>query len=94
MKDLDDAVRMIVEKNIDEILKEPKKYEVAYRSLLRQQGIEPNLEAILSFMTGMMAGLADGLYFGKYDRMTDVDEKRELIKLFGRRAFEIRQAFV
>lgn len=94
MKDLDDEVRILVEKNIDAIIKKPKEIEEAYRFILREQGIQPNLETILSFITGMLAGIADSFYRFKYERLTNLDEKDELIELLKRRAFELRQAFI
>ena len=94
MKDLDEDARIMVEKNIDIVIKEPKKYEEAFRSILKVQGIEPNLETILSFIIGLLAGMADGIYVFKYERTTNADEKKELMELLNRRAFEMRQAFV
>ena len=94
MKSLDKDARIIVEKNIDTLIKYPKRAEKMYRDSLRRQGIEPNLETILSSIAGYIEGLVEGFYNLKHGRALNEDERNELFDLLHRRAFEIRQAFV
>lgn len=91
---MDKDVRIKLEKEVDSILKDPKWVEETFSSALRAQGIEPNLETILSFITGLLVGIADGVYFLKFSRSMNSDEIVELVELLKRRAFEIRQAFI
>lgn len=94
MKHLDNELRMILEKQFDDVIKEPKEFEEMFRSVLRDQEIEPNLETILSFITGFLTGLIDGLYLQKIGRTLKGKEIFELNELLKRRAFELRQAFM
>ena len=94
MKKLDNTARIVVEKNIDSMINTPKETEETYRFIIGDQGIEPNLETILSFVTGMLMGVVDGFYYSKYKRLMDNDERNELLELLKRRAFELRQAFI
>lgn len=94
MKSLDKDTRLIVEKNIDALIRYPKKAEKMYRDGLKRQGIEPNLETILGSIVGYIEGLVDGFYTLRHGRALDDDERNELFELLHRRAFEIRQAFI
>lgn len=92
--ELEDDIRVAVEKEIDKFLKEPKEYENAFRNILTAQGIEPNLETVLSYLTGVLYGFADGLYLEKYRRPMTLEEGEELMSLLRRRAFEIRESII
>ena len=91
---MDDGIRTIVEKNADSAIKKPKVAERAYANILRSQGIEPNLETVLSFLMGHLTGIVDGMYVHKHKRLPTSDENDELNQLLKRRAWEIRQAFM
>ena len=77
---LDDDARIAVERAIDELIEEPKETEDEVHLILIAQGIEPNLEAVLSYLTGMLFGLISGFYFSKYHRDLNQDEQNELIE--------------
>lgn len=94
MEGLDNNVRSLVEKEIDTILKEPKKMEENVRLALRLQGIEPNLETVLSSITGMIIGRVLQVYGSIYKRDMTRYEMMQLVQLLKRRAFELRQAFI
>lgn len=94
MEGLDKDARTVLERNVDDILKKPKGMEETFSSTLRAQGIEPNLETVLSFITGLLLGIVEGIYDCKYDRLMNSDERDELDELLKRRAWEIRQALM
>jgi len=94
MKSLDDQTRIIVEKNIDYVIKNPEIAKKAHRLILREQEIEPNLERILSLMLGYVLGLVDAFYLNKHKRQPNQDEQKELAEIFRRRCFELRQASI
>ena len=94
MAKLDETVRMWLEKEVDIVIKDPKKIEEFFSLILRGQGIEANLETILSFLTGFLTGYIQAMYVIKYGREINPDELLELIKLLKRRAFEMREVFI
>ena len=94
MTGLDKEARIIVEKNIDSIIKNPKKAEESFRVSLIMQGIQPNLETVLSMITGYIEGLVESNYIVRYNRQMNMDERNNLNELLNRRAFEIRQALL
>ena len=94
MKGLDKQVRLIIEGNFDEILKDSKSYEKVYSDMLRSIGIESNLERLVSFFSGFILGTTQQLYRRKYGRGLNSEEINELIELMKRRAFEVRMAFM
>lgn len=94
MVKLDDDARVALEANIDDFISKPKDTERAYSIALREQGIEPNLETILAYITGMLTGVVYGVYLWKYERLLKPDELKVLIGLLKRRAFELRLAFM
>jgi len=55
---LDNDVRLAVEKNIDSILKDPEGFLKTFQMALWEMGIQPNLEAILAYITGLLFGIA------------------------------------
>jgi len=91
---LDDEARLAVEKIVDALLKNPKEYLERFLSGLRGVGIQPSLETVLAFITGMLCGTSGGIYVQKYGRSMTKDELNELIDLLERRAWELRQEFV
>lgn len=91
---MDNNVRSLVEEEIDNILKSPKETEEDARFVLTLQGIEPNLETVLSSITGMILGRVMQVYRLIYKRKMTPDELIELVELLKRRAFELRQAFI
>lgn len=94
MENLDGEARIIVESNIDIIIKEAKKSEEFHRMILMEQGIEQNLETILSYITGFLSGIVSGFYLHKYKRNMNSNEEKELLKLMKRRAWELREVFI
>lgn len=94
MEILDDEARAVLENNIDYIMKSPKESEQNLRDILNNQGIKPTLETILSFVTGLTAGIVEGFYIVKYGRFLNAQERNELISLLQRRASELREAFI
>ena len=94
MEGLTAEARAVLEKNIDSVLEKPEEREEIYSSTLKEHGIEPNLETILSFITGFLTGLMAQFYVSKYGRFLNADEIGELTELMKRRAFEIRMAFM
>lgn len=93
-KIFDSEIRDIVETNVDNVLKDPKRYEKIFGTFLLMTGIEPNLETLLSYLIGYWVGLVDSYFFIKYRRFMNVDQRDELIKILKRRAWELRQAFM
>jgi len=91
---LDKDLRVILEGAFDRLLSEPKEFEEAFSMMLRVEGIEPDLDAILSYISGYMEGLANAYYTIKYDRTMTKEERKEFIDLMRRRAWELRQAFI
>jgi len=94
MGKLDDEIRIALEKNIDSILKDPEDHEKTWRSMLIGQGIEPNLETVLSFLIGDLYGLVWGYYIFRHARDMNIEEHKDLIAVLRRRAFELREAFI
>ena len=91
---MDKTLRVYLEEAFDKFIREPKEYEKAYSILLRMQGIEPNLDAILSFISGYMYGCMIAYYIFTYDRKPTPEEDRAFHELMKRRAWELRQAFI
>ena len=94
MPRLDKEARMVVEQNVDSIIKYPKRTEEAFRKSLISQGIQPNLETVLSMITGFIEGLVESNYIVRHGRHLEDDERNDLNELLNRRAFEIRQALI
>lgn len=69
---LDDSVRTMIEKMIDSWMKDPKVTEETYRFILKEQGIKPNLETVLSFIAGIILGASDGVYAIKHRRLMNL----------------------
>jgi len=94
MDSLNNEIRTLVEKEVDNILKKPRKMEDSIRLTLSVQGIEPNLETVLSYITGLILGRVLQVYVSIYNREITHNEMNELIQLLKRRAFELRQTFI
>lgn len=90
---VDDDAKNFLEKYIDAIFKEHEDFEDIFRNILCGQGIEPNLETILSYIIGNVIGFLDGFYLSKHNRTMNVNERKELIDFLKSRAFQLRQAF-
>ncbi len=86
MEGLDRKARALLEKMIDGILENPKEREDIYSYVLSEQGIEPNLETILSFIMGFLTGVLQHFHITEYDRYLNPDEISELNELLKRRA--------
>ena len=91
---LDREVRGGLELSIDNFLKEPKESERMISIILRSQGIEPNLDAILSFIVGTAFGIVMTIYRIKYNRDMNSQEHANFLELMKRRAWELREAFI
>lgn len=94
MLELDNEARVAVEKNVDAIIMDAQLMEEAFIHTLSMQGIEPNLETLLSFICGGLYGLINGIYHVKHGRSLSSDEAKEVDQLIKRRAWEVRQAFM
>ncbi|MFH0748674.1 MAG: hypothetical protein V1915_01975 [Candidatus Bathyarchaeota archaeon] len=95
MVGLDEDVRTVVEKNVDSIIKDPEKSEKRFSLFLTIQGIEHNLETILSFINGLLFGMANDMNVVKNHRSIESEEEvLELMNLLKRRAWEMRQVFI
>lgn len=94
MESLDDDIRLDIETQIDYIYKEPKKWESIIRGFLMGQGIEPNLETILSMIAGMCWGMAYELIQEKFDRSWTPEEAKAIRSLLARRSHELRHRFL
>jgi hypothetical protein len=91
---LDDEVRLSLEKSIDNFIKTPVESEKTASNILEAQGIEPNLETILSLIAGTALGITFAFYRKKFNRDINRDECIDLIQLIKRRAWELREAFI
>jgi hypothetical protein len=94
MMEFDSEARVAVEQNVDAIIMDALIMEEAFSYTLSMQGIEPNLETLLSFICGGLYGLINGIYHVKHGRSLNSDEAKEVDKLIKRRAWEVRQAFM
>ena len=93
-KNLTSNARILFEENMDNIVDDAENSEIAISNHLKSQGIEPNLETILSHINGFMSGLIWHYYEVNHNRILNPDEQRDLSNLLKRRAFELRHAFV
>jgi len=91
---LDSTARDILEENIDGVLERPEEFEQGYRKVLREMGVEPNLETVLSFISGFLQGLIWDYYLRVKQRNMNPEEIADLTKLMKRRAWELRHAFL
>jgi hypothetical protein len=91
---IDVAIRNKIELAIDNMLKDPQKVYDEISTMLSKQGIEPDLDAILSAISGYFWGRVKAEYLDKFKRDLNEDEKTDFNELMGRRAWELREAFM
>ena len=73
---VDDDAKSFLEKYIVAIFKEHEDFEDIFRNILCGQGVEPNLETILSYIIGNVIGFLDGFYLSKHNRTMNVNERK------------------
>ena len=93
MSGLDRDARIILEDEIDRVLKEPQTIERAYKTFLEAIGIEPELDALLGFIIGVVYGRTADLYALKYKRWPSQKEISEFMPLLRRRVAELKESF-
>jgi len=93
-KALTSDARILFEENMDNFVNDAENSENAISNHLKSQGIEPNLETILSHINGFMSGLIWYYYEVNYNKILNPDEQRDLSNLLKRRAFELRHSFI
>jgi hypothetical protein len=91
---LDRDLRIMLEEAFDRFHQDPKKWEEVISICLRIQGIEPNLDDILSNISGYFEGFAVAFYRMQYNRKMTEKEMKEFYNFMKRRAWELRQAFI
>jgi len=91
---LDLDARIGLESTIDKILKDAENWELTFKEVLRTQGIEANLETVLSLIIGALLGQTAQYYIDKYDRRLTKDETKDFEDILKRRAWELRQTFI
>ena len=91
---LDLDARVGLESTIDKILKDAENWELTFKEVLRTQGIEANLETVLSLIIGALLGQTAQYYIDKYDRRLNKDETKDFEDILKRRAWELRQTFI
>lgn len=94
MKPLSEDVRLFIEEQFDHFYNEPDEWLEAASRVLSEQGIEPNLENILSYLVGMTLGEVSEYIKNKFNRAWTNEEARAISELMARRALEIRQQFL
>ncbi len=94
MSVLDDRLRTILERNIDTVMDDPKTSRKTFTLMLEACGIDPNLDAILSFIVGYVYGVANSWVANHQNRMINADELAAVIKLMKRRSWEMKQALI
>ena len=91
---MDPEIRVKLEEFLDIILSDRDKFKKSFSIVLEDQGIEANLETILSFIAGDTFGVTTGMYHIKHERSMNVDEMSDYLQILKRRAWELRQAFI
>jgi len=91
---LDQDARIGLETTIDNILKDAENWDRIFREILRTQGIEANLETVLSLIIGALLGQTVQYYIDKYKRRLNNDETKDFEDILRRRAWELRQTFI
>lgn len=91
---MDSGIRLMIEGEIDSIIKDPSKF----RNLIEGMGVETTDESLIAYISGYIAGRAVQIYLYKGEGFDIKDDKtiefyKELEELIGRRAGEIRNAF-
>jgi hypothetical protein len=93
MAGLEDKFRIILERNIDALLKEPQDTQIGSAQILYDMGIQPDLETILSYITGSLKGVVEMAIIDSYGRTPNEEERKDIMELLKRRASELRDAF-
>ena len=93
MASLHKEIRLFIEKQFDYFYDEPEEWMKIATSVLADQGIQPNLETILSYLVGMTLGGTFEFIRTKFKRDWTDEEAKAVSSLMARRAFEIRQHF-
>lgn len=91
---LDLDARVGLETTIDKILNDAENWELTFKEVLRTQGIEANLETVLSLIIGALLGQTAQYYIDKYNRRLNRDETQDFEDILKRRAWELRQTFI
>ena len=94
LESLDKDIRLFIEKQFDHFYKEPEEWKDVATMVLAEQGIQPNLDTVLSYLVGMTMGEAFQKFKAKFKRTWTNEEARAIANLLARRAFEIRQHFL
>lgn len=94
MESLDKDIRLFIEKQFDRFYDNPEEWQRVASDVLAEQGIQPNLDTILSYLVGMTMGEAYQKIKSKSNRAWTKKEARAIAGLLARRAFEIRQHFL
>ncbi len=90
---MENQVRVEFEKFIDKIEKDPETYHQTVKNSLYIFGIEPDLDSILSYISG--AAWTNFEWHNKYLNIEITDEiENEFIEIMRRRAWELRQVFI
>jgi len=94
MVKMPEKTRMVIEKNVDGVIDRPDLAESACRRILIAQGIEPDLERILSYFLGMIFGQATMVFNLEKGRDPTIEEYLEISRLLKRRTYEMREAIL
>jgi len=85
-------VRVVLEENINSIIREPRAKFDFFVEMSRGIGIQPNLESLLSLISGFLWGLVHTYYATRVGREMDMDETDDFLELLKRWAPEMRLA--
>lgn len=86
--------RVILEDNINSIIRDPKAKLDFFSGMLRDIGIQSNVESSLSLISGFLWGLVDTYYAIQVGRKMDADETNDFSELLKRWAPEMRLALL
>ena len=84
--------RVILEENITFIIRDPRAKLDFFVEMSRDIGIQPNLESLLSLISGFLWGLVHTYYATQVGRDMDTDETDDFLELLKRWAPEMRLA--
>ena len=91
---MDDDIKKIILKNIDNVLEDPKYFEKGYCQNISKIGIEPTLETVLSYFSGLLLGTLIGYNMYRYNRATNEEEIGEFHELMKRYTGTLRETFL
>jgi len=94
MSELNQDIRLFIEEAIDDCLSKPlEEYEKRSKQLA-SIGIEPNLETVLSYISGLIMGaVAAYTVIEEFDDEEIDKHMKATRELLERRAWELREAF-